>query len=189
MKKVLVILAGLVLSVNCVFATRYVTHTYPAKNYAYNPSVYNNSYNNNYNNTNYHNVNSNKLSQVERSIYGKTYESQSYENRLSRLEKSLFNRTYSNLPYEERINNLVVNYNNNYNNYATPVNNKKWGGLMSTLGTMLMGTPTGMTPQVNPYWDGDFSAPNGRQTDYYGRNGWYHHNDQIGSGTGIHIID
>ena len=203
MKKFLVILAGLLLSVNGAFATRYVTQTYPARNYAYNPSVYNNgTYNNNYNgnynstynnsnynNSNYHNVNSNKLSQVEKSVYGRTYEGQSYENRLNRLEKSLFNRTYSNLPYDERINNLVVNYNNNYNNNSAPVNNKKWGGLLNTIGTMFVGSPTGLSPQVNPYWNDNFYAPNGRQTDYYGNNGWYHNNNQIGSGTGIHIID
>lgn len=184
MKKLLVIIAGLVLSVNGAFATRYVTTTAYPKTPAYNPSVYNNGY---------RNINSDKIAQVEQSVYGRTYEGQSFDNRLKRLEKSLFNRTYSNLPYEERINNLVVNYNNNYNNYNTnytaPVANSRGGGLLNLLGTMLMGTPTGLSPQINPYWTSNPSAPNGRQTDYYGRNGWSHHNEQIGSGMGVHIID
>lgn len=180
MKKAFVVLAGVILSVNFAFATRYVTQTYPAPQYAYNPSIYNT----------YGDVNTNRLSQVERSVYGRTYDGQSYENRLNRLEKSVFNRTYSALPLEQRINNLVVNYNNSANTYPQPITNKK-SGLLNTIGTMLMGSPTGFTPQVNsnPYWNDNFSAPNGRTTDYYGRHGWYHNNDQIGSGVGIKILD
>lgn len=179
MKKLLSVLAGVMLSVNFAFATRYVTQSYPMPDYAYNPSVYNH---------NYQNINTNKLSQMEHSVFGRTYDGQSYENRLNRLERSVFNRTYSNLPFEERLDNLFVNYNNNYNNnYSYPVNSKK--GLINTISTMLMGSPTGLSPQINPYWGSNPSAPNGRQYDYYGRDGWRHQNNNIGSGVGIKILD
>lgn len=63
------------------------------------------------------------------------------------------------------------------------------GGLFSRISTFFTGSPTGVTPQVNPYWDDEARADNGKQVDYEGLNGWYHHNEEIGSGTGVHIID
>lgn len=185
MKKLLLILFGLVFCFEGVFAaTRHVVQNYPAPNYNY--------FTADSSNPNYQNINNNKLAQVERSIFGRTFETQNANIRLNRLEKSVFNRTYPNMPFDERLNNLIVNYNNSYQDtYSTTqtTKQKRLNGLTNTLGSMFFGMPTGMSPQVNPYWNSSFNAPNGRQTDYYGNRGWYHHNDQIGNGCGIHILD
>lgn len=95
-----------------------------------------------------------------------------------RHPRPIYDRPYDNPRYQNR-------YDANY----TQTQTTRVGGLLNSISNMFMGTPTGMTPQVNPYWDGDFYAPNGKQTDYVGRNGWIHTNNQIGSDTGVHIID
>lgn len=52
-----------------------------------------------------------RLTLVEKNIYGKSFEHQEVNLRLNRLEKSMFNKTYPSLSNEERIENLFVNYN------------------------------------------------------------------------------
>ena len=188
MKKFAVVILGLLLSINSAFATRYVTQTYPAPNaaYNYNPSIYN---------RNFQNLNAARLSEVEQSFYGRTYETQNPNTRMNRLEKSVFNRTYPNLPFDQRMNNLIMNYNNNStNNYAgnfSQVSSRtgKLNNLINGLNGMFYGVPTGITPQVQPYF-GTGSDPNwGRQSSYYGSKGWRTYNESVGGGTGIRILD
>ena len=95
----------------------------------------------------------------------------------NRYPQRIYDRPYDNPRYINR-------YGYGYNNYAN-----SGSGLLNKITTFFTGTPTGMTPQVNPYWNDNFYAPNGKQTDFAGTNGWYHHNDQIGSGVGIKILD
>ena len=52
-----------------------------------------------------------RLSQVEKNIYGKSFEHQTMNLRLNRLEKEMFDKTYPALTESERIDNLFVNYN------------------------------------------------------------------------------
>ena len=85
MKNVFVLILGLIFSINTAFATRYVTHTYTTPKrynhaYNYNPNIYNHRIKRNFNPA--------RLSDVERSLYGRTYDSQSSKARLNRLEKS-----------------------------------------------------------------------------------------------------
>lgn len=54
-----------------------------------------------------------KITQIEKTILGKTYEHQDLDLRLNRLEKSVFNKTYPSMSYDERVNNIIVNYNTN----------------------------------------------------------------------------
>lgn len=183
MKNLLVLILGLFLSLNTAFATRYVTQTYTTpnyNNYNYNPSVYNQA--------NLYDVNSARLSEVEQSLYGRTYENQNSNVRLNRLEKSVFNKTYPASPFEQRMNNLIMNYNNNYQNNYSQISTRgnKINNLINGLNGMFYGTPTGFTPQIQPFG----MQPNwGHRTDYVGSNGWARRNYNVGSGMGVRIID
>lgn len=147
MKKSLVLLIGLLFSINGAFATRYVT-TYSPGRPAYNPSVYNHHFHN------------------PRPYYGN----------YRRQPRPIYDRPYDNPRYRNRY---------GYNS----INVGGTGSLFNRISTFFTGTPTGVTPQVNPYWDDDTKNENGKQFDYEGTNGWYHHDEQIGSSTGVHIID
>ena len=186
MKKLLLLLFGLIFCIEGAFAgTRHVVRTYQTPNYNYFSAD---------NVQPLHSINNNKLTEMERSIFGKTYERQNSNARINRLEQSVFNRTYPNRPFDERLNNIIVNYNNNssytdsYSSMPVP-RQSRWQGLRSTLGSMVFGTTTGVTPQVSPYWHRPYYAPNGRQTDYYGNRGWDHRNNQMGSGVGVKILE
>lgn len=180
MKKISILILGILLSINTVFATRYVTTTTTTPNY--NPSIYN---------RNTYGLSSARLSDMEYSIFGRTYENQNANARLNRLEKSLFNRTYSMVPYDERMNNLIMQYNNSFQNNYAQVSSRtgKLNNLINNLNGMFYGTPTGITPQVQPYF-GYGNNPNwGRQSSYSGRNGWRTFNENIGGGVGIKLLD
>jgi len=65
------------------------------------------------------NSNSN-ISQIEQSIFGRSFENQNISTRLSRIEKSLFSTTYPTSPDAQRIDNIISNYNqiNKYPNIS-----------------------------------------------------------------------
>ena len=191
MKNIFVLILGLIFSINTAFATRYVTHTYTTPKrynhrYNYNPGVYNHRINSNFNSA--------RLADVERSLYGRTYDRQSSKARLNRLEKSVFHRTYPGMPLNQRMDNLIMNYNNSYPNSFTRNTTRtgKLTNMINGLNNMFYGTPTGFTPQIQPYC-GYGVSPNssdwGRQSSYSGNNGWAIHNEQVGSGVGIKILD
>lgn len=64
-------------------------------------------------------LNSNKVTQIEYSVLGQSYENQNIDVRLNRLEKVLFNKTFTRLSNEQRINNIVMNADNSANNLLT----------------------------------------------------------------------
>lgn len=66
-------------------------------------------------------VNSVKISQVERTLFGKTYASQNLASRLARIERAMFNTTYTSAPEVQRIDNIISNYNqiNKYPNISS----------------------------------------------------------------------
>jgi len=65
-------------------------------------------------------VNYPKISEVERSLYGKAYTNQDISLRLARLEKSIFSTTYPNSTLSQRVDNIILNYNqmNQYPNIS-----------------------------------------------------------------------
>lgn len=180
MKKFIIalVLCGTISPVSA--AMRYVTTQTPIQN----------NYYNNYAVRDYEN---NKISDVEMSVYGRTYQNQNINLRLNRLEQTVFNRTFPNTNIEQRINNLIVNYNNNTN--TMPVNNNSGGKLkniIDSVSSSFFGCPTGMTPPVNPYYSygsNGYGTDYGNYQDYYGNNGWFRNHNQVGNSTGIHILD
>ena len=196
-----------------------------------------------------------KVSQVEQTILGHTYDNQHISLRLNRLEQVLFNKTYPKHTYEQRINNIIMNYRNGSNfsglskleqkvfdniyNGDTPENRITrleqetmgtiqsgdlisryknlqrvvpkyhsnrlarqyggipimstgggWRGLAGSLGNFFnsySGYPTGYTPPIfSPY-------PNYYQPDFqqniYSNHGWGYNNSNLGTGSGVHILD
>lgn len=166
--------------------TRYVTTSTPIPNssYAYN---YQDDYG------------SAKLAEIESSILGRHYIGQNIDLRLNRLEQTVFNRTYPNSTITQRIDNLVVYHNNNSgrfannNNTINPVSsNNKVKGIINGITSSFFGTPTGLTPPINPYYSygsNGYGSNYGDYQDYYGNNGWYRKNNSIGNNTGVHILD
>lgn len=66
------------------------------------------------------NVNYPKISEVERSLYGRAYSNQDITLRLARLEKSIFSTTYPNSTLSQRVDNIILNFNqiNQYPNIS-----------------------------------------------------------------------
>lgn len=66
------------------------------------------------------NVNYPKISEVERSLYGRVYANQDITLRLARLEKSIFSATYPNSTLSQRVDNIILNFNqiNQYSNIS-----------------------------------------------------------------------
>lgn len=57
------------------------------------------------------NISYSRISEIEQSLFGKTYQGQNIAARLSRIEKNLFNKTYPNSTNLQRLDNVVSNYN------------------------------------------------------------------------------
>lgn len=179
MKKIFAVIALFALTCPVFAATRYVTTQTPIKN----------NYYNNYAVRDYEN---NKISDVEMSVYGRTYQNQNINLRLNRLEQTVFNRTFPNSNIEQRINNLIVNYNNNTNTMPVNNSNSKLKNIIDSVSSSFFGCPTGMTPPINPYYSygsNGYGTNYGNYQDYYGNNGWFRNNNQIGNSTGVHILD
>lgn len=60
------------------------------------------------------------ISQIEQTIFGRSFENQNISSRLSRIEKSLFSTTYPSSSDSQRIDNIISNYNqiNKYPNIS-----------------------------------------------------------------------
>ena len=69
------------------------------------------------------NTNYSDIGQIEQSLFGRTYVTQSIPARLSRIEKSLFTTTYPNSTTAQRIDNIILNFNqlNKYPNISKHV--------------------------------------------------------------------
>jgi len=179
MRKILTVLALLTIISPVFGATRYVTTQTPLNNNYYNTGAI-------------RDYEIRKVSDVEMSVYGRTYQNQNIKTRLNRLEQTVFNRTFPNSNIEQRINNLIVNYNNNTDIMPVNNSNSKWKNILDSVSSSFFGCPTGMTPPVNPYYSygsNGYGTNYGDYQDYYGSNGWFRNNRQIGNSTGIHIID
>lgn len=72
------------------------------------------------------NITYSRITEIEQSLYGRTYQGQNIANRLTRIERSLFNKSYPSSTNLQRLDNVVSNYNqiNRYPNISTNVLSK-----------------------------------------------------------------
>lgn len=108
-----------------------------------------------------------------------------------------------NPPPKIRKYNKYKNYNRNYNRlrsyypgtstyYTTGNSTGGLGGFFQNLKTSFFGTPTGLTPPINPYYSygpNSYGSNYGDYQDYYSNRGWAMRNKEIGTGTGVQILD
>lgn len=68
-------------------------------------------------------TNDSEITQIEQSLFGRTFVAQSISARLSRIEKTLFTTTYPNSTNSQRIDNIILNFNqlNKYSNISKKV--------------------------------------------------------------------
>ena len=157
----------------------------------------------NYKNTVQHNPSFNNLGKLEKKIFNRTYDGDLAENRISRLEEQVMG-TIQGGDLKSRYNMLqkaVPGYNRRtytadtfapYCGIPVMTTNGGWRGIAGSLGNffsggMFGGYPTGMSPQVySPYvnnYGPDF------QRGYYSNRVWGYNNTNLGSGSGVHILD
>lgn len=77
--------------------------------------------------------NDQNLNQIEQSLFGHTFATQSISTRLSRIEKTLFTTTYPNSTDAQRLDNIISNFNqiNKYPNISTNVLSKMESKVLS----------------------------------------------------------
>ena len=102
-------------------------------------------------------------------------------------------RKYNKYRDYNRYNNGLNSYYPGTSTYYTTGNSTGGlGGFFHNLKTSFFGTPTGLTPPVNPYYSygpNSYGSNYGDYQDYYGNRGWAIRNKQIGTGTGVQILD
>ena len=161
-----------------------------------------------------------ELSRMEKNLFGRSFKNDSQAERVSRLEREMFgmnqtgdiNRRFDNLRagYRGYRNNIhqcpptvytrtvpYTTYNNPQYGYSTPIIQSGGGlrGALNSLGNfMLGGTPTGMTPPVNPVFDDwyqdDFTdSSSGYSRGFTSNRGYGYHNTRTGGSTGVTILD
>lgn len=115
MKRALII--GLLLTLNAEFAACETTYFPPLKPLnEQNSDIQDYTSNadngvNSFTNLSPNQANVPDLSQIEMTLFGRSYITQSMSLRLTRIEKSLFNTTYSGLNNIQRIDNIISNFN------------------------------------------------------------------------------
>lgn len=120
-----------------------------------------------------------RLLEIEKALYGHTYAEQELLARIERLENTIYNRYYPDYTIDQRLNNLIYNYNKR--NQIARTNRIK--RIVNGINSTFVGVPTGFTPPINdPYYNGYGSY-------YYGNNGWRYYNNNIGTSSGIKILD
>ncbi len=145
--------------------------------------------------------NYNKLAKMERKIFNRDFENDELENRISRLEEQVLGTIQSG-----NINNrylilqkAVPKYlSRNYTPDISPycgipiINGGSWRGLAGSLGNFftsghMMGYPTGLSPQINMPNFNTFS-PDFQRANFSNRS-WDYLNQNMGTGSSVHILD
>ncbi len=156
----------------------------------------------------YPNISQNNLSKMEIKVFKQVFSQNNPQRRIERLEQQIFGAIQSgdlNSRYEAL--KIALNtYNKKIysNNVLTSdgINQKGWRGIVSNLGSsMLGGTMTGFTPPINPYY-GNYNAytnpyGNGQggiyrsygETNGLGGYRFYNNHQNFGTGTGVTILD
>lgn len=160
-----------------------------------------------------------ELSRMEKNMFGRSFQNDSQAERVSRLEREMFgmnqsgdlNRRFDNLRagyrgYRNSVSQCppqmytqtypYSHYNPQYG-YQTPIIRSGGGirGALNSLGNfMLGGTPTGLSPQINPayadWYDEDFDdASSGYSRGFTSNRGYGYHNTRTGGSTGVTILD
>lgn len=153
------------------------------------------------------------LDRLERKIFQRTFTSESREMRINRLENQLFGAQQSgNL--DDRfttLNNAAKNYKNfnpnaysNYYPYPNQTYCSQYQAPMFTYGqgsdwrrtiwnnfrNYANGTPTGITPMMDPAYMDWFEADRAAKNQYYRSNHAYRHkNSNSSSGLGVSVLD
>lgn len=141
-----------------------------------------------------------KLNRLERKIFNQIYDNDLPENRIARLEEQIFG-TIQNGDLNNRylvLQKAVPKYisqttSRNFSPYSgfPTTNENSWRGLAGSLGNFFtggyMGYPTGMSPQINMpnfnYLTPDFQRAN------FSNRSWDIHNQSIGTGSRVRILD
>ncbi len=137
-----------------------------------------------------------KLNRLEKKVFNRTFEDDLVENRISRLEEQIFGTIQSGnlnnryLVLQKAVPRYISQaYNSDYSPSCNM--NSGWRGLAGSLGNLFnmgyMGYPTGMSPQINmPNFN--YSTPDFQRANFSNRS-WDIHNQSIGTGSRIRILD
>lgn len=143
------------------------------------------------------------LKKLEKHVWGKHFSNESEHSRLERLEEMAFGAVQSG--------DLSQRYQNVESVLHSRPKYKTRDSIIGALGNLILGQPTGFTPNItaqelNGYdqfapFGGDYFAPGYRGLSSYGNNmvehysnglfggGWGNFHNSTGSGTGVHILD
>lgn len=159
-------------------------------------------HNENYYRSFYHPIPKSALKKLEKHVWGKHFSNESEAERLERLEEMAFGAVQSG--------DLNRRYQNVESVLLSRPKYKTRDNIISTLGNMVFGQPTGFTPNIttqelNGYdqfapFGGDYFAPGYRSLSSYGNNmveqysnglfggGWGNFHNSTGTGSGITIL-
>lgn len=154
-----------------------------------------------------------ELSNMEQNMFGRSFTNETQAQRVSRLEREIFGMNQPG-DLNSRFDNLRAGYRGyrhpaqcqtssyqkpNYiyppNYYQTPIIQSGGGlrGFFNNLGNFMMGgTPTGLSPQINPSYgfDDDFyTSSSGYSKGFTSNRGYGYHNTNTGGGVGVTILD
>ena len=129
----------------------------------------------------------NKLVEIENTLYGQVYDEQNLLARIERLENTVYNRYYPDYTLDRRLSNLIYSYNKRYR-HRSP---SRLGNVVNRFNSAFIGVPTGFTPPIStdPYYNYNYNPAYRRYNSSFGSNGWRTYGSNIGTGTGIHILD
>jgi len=155
------------------------------------------------------------LGQLERKLFFQKYENEPYDIRVQRLENKLFGATqqgslddrYLTLrsaiknykiynPYSNMQNHSYNSYNNSYQKpLFTGASGSSWKDMVwGNFRNQFIGTPTGMTPAMDPaymdWFEADrYSAGNGEHHYTRTNRGYNYNSTDTGSKSGVTILD
>lgn len=143
------------------------------------------------------------LKKLEKHVWGKHFSNENEHSRLERLEEMAFGAVQSG--------DLNSRYQNVESALLSRPKYKTRDNIISTLGNMVFGQPTGFTPNITPQelngydqfapFGGDYFVPGYRGLSSYGNNmvehysnglfggGWGSFHNSTGSGSGVHFLD
>ena len=155
---------------------------YPNQNYNYYRHAHPNQYAHRYNQNR---ISSNDLTALEKYALKKNYTRDSEIRRLERLEELAFGSIQNG--------DIRTRFQNVENAILTRPQNNTKTTLLNNLANYFSGQTTGITPQIDPYFDMQYPNYNNSRIDTYSNslfnNAFRIMNNSYGSGSGVHILD
>lgn len=151
-------------------------------------------------------ISQDNLVKLERRVFNRTFENDTEQSRISRLEEKMLGAiqqgelkdrvdTLNRISTKDAgmnnhtVKNAQPSYGTCYGGYP-PYGSTGWRGALNTLGLMFGGCPTGLSPQVDPYYADNFGFTDGGSSNgYVGNRGYGYDNRRTGTGTGVTILD